>query len=68
MKHTKRKLVLIMLISMVVAFVVIAVAFRLIITAHVRARAESSIDLYMYDSDDPTAEESENSMVVTSFV
>ena len=68
MKHTKRKLVLIMLISMVVAFVVIAVAFRLIITAHVRARAESSIDLYMYDSGEPTAEESENSMVVTSFV
>ena len=68
MKHTKRKLVLIMLISMAVAFVVIAVAFRLIITANVRNRAESSIDLYMFSGDEPDAEEAERSMVVTSFV
>ena len=68
MKHTKRKLVLIMLISMVVAFVVIAVAFRLIINAHVRNRADSSISQYMdKDKYDTGTEETESAMVVVSF-
>ena len=68
MKHTKRKLVLIMLISMAVAFVVIAVSFHLIINAHVRNRAENSILQYM----DPEMEgeeimETDDAMVVVSF-
>lgn len=70
MKHTRRKLVLIMLISMVVAFVVIALAFQLIVRSHVRSRAENSISLYMNMEDEEAEalrEETESSMVVTSF-
>jgi len=70
MKHTRRKLVLIMLISMVVAFVVIALAFQLIIRSHVRSRAEESISLYMNmedEDEEALREETESSMVVTSF-
>ena len=70
MKHTRRKLVLIMLISMVVAFVVIALAFQLIVRSHVRNRAENSISLYMNMEDEEAEalrEETESSMVVTSF-
>ena len=67
MKHTKRKLVLIMLISMVVAFIVIAAAFRLIIDAYVQNRASESIMLYMYSDDQESIEETENAMVVVSF-
>lgn len=70
MKHTRRKLVLIMLISMVVAFVVIAAAFQLIVRSYVRNRAESSISLYMnmQDEDEEALRaETESSMVVTSF-
>ncbi len=70
MKHTKRKLVLIMLISMVVAFVVIAAAFQLIIRSYVRTRAENSISLYMNMNDEDAEslrEETESAMVVTSF-
>ena len=70
MKHTKRKVVLIMLISMIVAFVVIAAAFQLIIRSYVRSRAENSISLYM-NMDDEEEEafraETESAMVVTSF-
>ncbi|MDO4529267.1 MAG: HAMP domain-containing sensor histidine kinase [Lachnospiraceae bacterium] len=70
MKHTRRKLVLIMLISMVVAFAVIALAFQLIIRSHVRSRAEESISLYMNmedEDEEALREETESSMVVTSF-
>lgn len=68
MKHTKRKLVLIMLISMAIAFVVIAVSFHLIINAYVRNRAEYSISLYMFpDEGVSEPEEAEDAMVVVSF-
>ena len=68
MKHTKRKLMLIMLFSMAVAFAVIAVAFNLIIHEHVRNRAESSIALYMQEKSAEIAkEDAEAAMVVTSF-
>lgn len=67
MKHTKRKLVLIMLISMVVAFIVIAVVFQLIINTYVQNRAADSISLYMYSDDKESIEETEDAMVVVSF-
>lgn len=70
MKHTRRKLVLIMLISMVVAFVVIAAAFQLIVRSYVRNRAENSISLYMNmkdEDEEALRAETESSMVVTSF-
>lgn len=67
MKHTKRKLVLIMLISMAVAFVVIAVSFRLIINTYVRSRAENSILLYMFPGSEEEIAETDDAMVVVSF-
>ena len=67
MKHTKRKLVLLMLLSMVVAFAVIAVACHLILSAHIRQRAESSLALYMQDKEEIKKEDAEAAMVVTSF-
>lgn len=69
MRHTKRKLVLIMLISMAAAFVVIAVAFRLIIGEYVKGRASESLYLYMdSDLDQINVEETDNAMVVTAFI
>ena len=68
MKHTKRKLVLIMLLCMALAFAVIAAAFHLIIYSHVKERAASSIELYMNDSEEEVKSEAqEASMVVVSF-
>lgn len=76
MKHTKRKLVLIMLASMVIAFAVIAVAFQLIINSYVKNRASNSISYYMSNAEhtgDPDKEESDleepaDTMVVISFI
>ena len=56
-----------MLISMVVAFIVIAVVFRLIINTYVQNRAADSIYLYMYSDDNEFIEETEDAMVVVSF-
>ncbi len=68
MKHTKRKLVLIMLLCMALAFAVIAAAFHLIISGYVKDRAESSIHLYMDESGKELKSEAEEaSMVVVSF-
>ncbi|MBR3241332.1 MAG: hypothetical protein IKF90_01360, partial [Parasporobacterium sp.] len=68
MKHTKRKLVLIMLISMAAAFVVIAVSFRLIMNAYIKDRAERSVLLYMNpDADKQEIMETDDAMVVVSF-
>lgn len=67
MKHTKRKLVLIMLVSMAVAFVVIALSFRLIMNAYVRGRAENSISLYMNPEPEAEVTETDDAMVVVSF-
>lgn len=70
MKHTKRKVVLIMLISMVVAFVVIAAAFQLILRSNIRKRVEDSISLYMNmdeENEETLREQTEGAMVVTSF-
>lgn len=68
MKHTKRKLVLIMLISMAVAFAVIAVSFQLIIHGYIYSRAETSIFLYMYPPEEGNGiPETESAMMVVSF-
>ncbi|MCQ2530749.1 MAG: HAMP domain-containing histidine kinase [Lachnospiraceae bacterium] len=47
MKHTRRKLVITMALCMAVAFVILGVAFNLIVNAHVRTKAQNCISVYM---------------------
>lgn len=47
MKHTRRKLVITMALCMAIAFVILGIAFNLIVNAHVRTKAQNCISIYM---------------------
>lgn len=48
MKHTKRKIIILMVALMAVACVVIGIAFNLIVNNHVKNKAQNCIELYLY--------------------
>lgn len=48
MKHTKRKIIILMVALMAVACVIIGVAFNFIVNGHVKRKAQNCIDLYLY--------------------
>ncbi len=47
MKHTRRKLVITMALCMAIAFVILGIAFNLIVNAHMRTKAQNCISIYM---------------------
>lgn len=49
MKHTKRKIVIWMVALMVIACVVIGIAFNFIVSNHVKKKAQNCIDLYLHN-------------------